>query len=384
MNAIPNQRSVSNVPSPPTLTVILPTRNANELLEHSITSVLDSNDQRFELLLVNNNFPLQIILNRNLINDKRVRIINPDRKLSMSENWHLGLSSALGKWITFMGSDDGIVTANISKVIDILENAHEFDEAVLFRSIGFTYPINNRPSWFELPEKPPSQKISKIRNSGVLCALFPTQMVSTLPMPYGGAICRKKLFSLIMSSESRIPGIAPDYFLGFYVGLSAKRMLFADEFFAIRGVSEISNGFQTLNDVKTPNMIDFLSDAEAVNMGSFKKSDIKCRTKISTLDYLKARQYSRPNCLNLSAQLLLKMSQLTCIEEGHHKSFLVTKSLPLRRLLFKNLGYLIRKLWFLGIGVKTKNLRCRKLYLERYENISSIQPRIRSIYRNGG
>ena len=381
MIALSNQGPASNSSTTPTLTIILPTRNANQLLEYSIISVLQSKDQRFELVVVDNNFPSSIKLNQEIMNDPRLTIIYSNRKLSMSENWHLGLSSARGDWITYMGSDDGIVTHNISNAIDIIENVHRFDEAVLFRSIGFTYPINERPAWFELPEKITRKKISMIINTGIICAFFPTQMISTLPIPYGGAICRKKLLSEILNSDLRIPGIAPDYFLGFYVGLRAKKILFADEIFAIRGVSEISNGYQTLNDIRTPNMVDFLTDTEEVNSGKFKQSDIKCRTRMSMLDFLLARKNPRSNGLNLSDSLLLSITRVKCIEEGHHRNFLLVWSLPVRRFLFNNIGYLIRKLWFFDIGVKTKSLRNRKVYLEKNENISSIQSKIQFSYK---
>lgn len=381
VKALSDQGLASNPFNPPTLTIILPTRNANQLLKHSITSVLQSKDQRFELLVVDNNFPSRISLSQEILNDPRLTIVYSNTKLSMSENWHLGLSNARGSWITYMGSDDGIVTHNISTAIDIIENVREFDEAVLFRSIGFTYPINERPAWFELPEKIPSRKVLRIRNPGVICAFFPTQMNSTLPIPYGGAVCRKTLLSEILKSELRIPGVAPDYFLGFYIGLKAKQILFVDEIFAIRGVSEYSNGYQTLNDIRTPNMLDFLADTEEVNSGRFKQTDIRCRTRMSMLDFLLARKDLRSNSFNLTDRFLLSMTRVTCIDEGHHRNFLMVSSAPARRFLFNNMGYLIRKIWFLGIGVKTKSLRNRKVYLGKNENISSIQSRVRSCYK---
>ena len=253
-----------DVPEAPALTIILPTRNANRLLEYSIASVLESEDKGFELLVVDNNYPFRIDLGSKIETDPRLRIVHSTKKLSMSENWHLGLSSARGEWISYMGSDDGIVSHNLARVIEIIKNVEAIDDAVLFRSLGFTYQINGRSAWFELPEKLPSQRIHRIMNPGIFCAFFPTQMISTLPIPYGGAICRKKLLSKLLTSDLRIPGIAPDYFLGFFVGLTAKRILFADESFSIRGVSENSNGYQTMNDITTSNAVDFLTDAEKV------------------------------------------------------------------------------------------------------------------------
>ena len=380
MKIVANKSFSPTNPNSPVLTIILPTRNANHLLEHSIDSVLQSKASRFELLIVDNNFPAHVNIDVEKLIDSRLRIVYSNRKLSMSENWHLGLSSARGEWVTFIGSDDGIVSHNLSKVIELIENVSSGSEAILFRSMGFTYPLNNRPAWCELPTKPPTQKISRIRNSGPLVALFPTQMISSLPIPYGGAVCKKILFSEILYSESRIPGIAPDYFLGFYVGLRAKHLLFVDEIFAIRGVSEISNGYQTLNDIQSPNMLDFLKDAEFVNKGKFKRSDIKCRTKISTLDYLFAKNYSSANRFNLGDKFLLKISRVTCIEAGHHASSTLESFLPIRKFIFNTIGYLMRKSWFFMFGVRTRNLRNHKVYLEKEENISTIQPMIQSTY----
>ncbi len=380
MKKVTNQGLVPSISNSPVLTIILPTRNANQLLEYSIDSVLKSKASRFELLIIDNNFPAKVKIGKEKLSDSRLRIVYSGKKLSMSENWHLGLSNARGEWVTFMGSDDGIVSHNLSKVIELIDNIAPKNDAVLFRSIGFTYPLSNRPAWFELPTKLPTQKVSRMRNSGSLVALFPTQMISTLPIPYGGAVCRKKLFSKMLDTDLRIPGIAPDYFLGFYVGLRAKHLLFVDEIFAIRGVSEISNGYQTLNDIQSPNMLDFLKDAESVNKGIFRQGDIKCRTKISTLDYLFAKSYSSASEFNLRNFLFLKISRVTCIEAGHHENGILESLLPTRKFIFNNIGYLIRKSWFFMIGMKTRDLRNQKLYLEEGENISTIQPKIQSTY----
>ena len=134
---------------------------------------LESTDRRFELLIVDNNYPKSIPDYEELL-DSRVRVVTSKSQLSMSKNWQFGLNKAIGSWVMYLGSDDGIVGKNLTEAIDLIESKKHVCDLFQFRSLGFTYSIKGRNPWMETPMSYPSRKSSLINPPKLLYALFPT------------------------------------------------------------------------------------------------------------------------------------------------------------------------------------------------------------------
>lgn len=363
---------MGKLPKETLLTFILPTRNANELLRWSILSLLESADQRFELLIIDNNFPLTIP-NFLELKDPRVKVVTSRTQLSMASNWHLGLQEAQGKWVMYVGSDDGVIGKNLAQAIDFLEDYEKEADIFLFRSLGFTYSLAGRDPWMEMPINMPSRGIYRIKSPKLLCALFPTQLNSLLPIPYGNAICKKTLLSEILETHGRIPGIAPDYFLGFYLALLRRKQLFIDFCLPIRGLSQGSNGYQVLNGINTNNSINFYTDVKKNFSSKIDRNSLKCRPGIAVRDYLLARRLIEGREIGLALRVMSKLSYLTCIDVGHHKSQFHRRTLRLRKFIINKFGYFLRKCFLLAAGISTSRIRNTRVELEPSATIYSVQ-----------
>jgi hypothetical protein len=273
----------------------------------------------------------------------------------------------------YVGSDDGLVGKNISEALSQLEKNEKEADIFHFRSLGFTYPIMGRKPWVEVPTNFPSGKLFEMKSPKLLCSLFPTQLNALLPIPYGSAICKKLLLNEFLEGDQGFPGIAPDYFLGFYLAILRKRQVFMDFCLPIRGLSVNSNGYQVLNGIDTDNSRNFHADVKERNQTEITSGALKCRPGIAVQDYLLAKRLVKGRDRKLCGKLALKLAYLTCIDSGHHVGKFHQYTLKVRKFFINKLGYFLRKAYFRAAGIDTGKIRNSRVDLEYESTIFSAQ-----------
>ena len=354
------------------LSIILPTRNAGEEIYWTIESILLSNDKRLELIVVNNNFP-EFQNFQKYYSDSRFKEVKTYKRLSMSENWQFGLKQSQGDWVMFVGSDDGIVSKNLSRAIDLLMEHTEKWSVLQFRSLGFVYSMNGRNPWVEIPQSKPTSKVKRVSSPKSLAALLPSQLSSLIPIPYGNSVCKRTTLQPFLNLDGGIPGFAPDFFLGFFLAERFNRFLFVDLCLPIRGLSDNSNGYQYLNQIQTQNSQEFLLDVNEKRKQSLNPELMRCRPLVAIEDRFLAAKYANVSINPLLLHFLVFIRILTCLDGNHHKSALFISTLKFRRYVISRFGYLLRKIWLLTFRIKTSKLRNYKLTLESNENVLSVQ-----------
>jgi glycosyltransferase involved in cell wall biosynthesis len=366
-------KSTSNIK--PVLSIILPTRNAGDYIYWTIKSILLSDDTRFELIVVNNNFP-KFQNFAEYSTDSRFKDLKASKRLSMSENWQLGLEKSKGEWIMYIGSDDGVVSKNLTLAIDLLVANSEKWDVLQFRSLAFVYSMEGRNPWVEIPKSPTTTTEKRVFSPKSLVALFPSQLSSLLPIPYGNSICKRAALQSLQHISGGIPGIAPDFFLGFFLAEKFSSFLSVDICLPIRGLSDNSNGYQYLNQIRTQNSEEFIADVNERRKQSLTPEMLRCRTTIAVEDRFLAAKYARASTSFFHLHFIRLIRFATCMDSSHHKSVVHKVTLRIRTFLFLKVGYLLRKIWLLSFGVKTSNLRNYKLILGADENIFTVQSRL--------
>jgi hypothetical protein len=177
----------------------------------------------------------------------------------------------------------------------------------------------------------------------------------------------------ILANNKGIPGIAPDYFLGFYLALLRKNQVFIDFCLPIRGLSRNSNGYQVLNGIKTENSSNFYIDIKENNSIEITTNSLKCRPGIAVQDYLLAKRLVEGREINVAVRLVSKLSYLTCIDAGHHYSQFHRRTLKLRKFLINKFGFTLRKFFFLAAGINTRKIRNARVDLEHGTTVYSVQ-----------
>ena len=92
----------------PNISVVVPTRNRKEYLQHAIRTVLDQWEEGVELVVSDNHSTDGTWEYLKSLNDDRIKICRPDMPLSMTKHFEYVLSQPSGEWITLFGDDDGL------------------------------------------------------------------------------------------------------------------------------------------------------------------------------------------------------------------------------------------------------------------------------------
>ena len=324
----------------PKLSFIVPARLSTKYLISTIRNLLDSFDMRYEVVLSLNNGTTPVPKAIRNIRDNRLRIFTPKSNLSMAKNWFNGLANSSGEWICFVGSDDGVVSSNISKFIDIAEEQVDLD-VITNHNIAFTYSSFDKVAWANLPINAPSGLRAEVGWPTRLASLFP-QFTYDMPQPYSKALVRRKIFEPLLERESEIPGCSPDIYLGNYVAIASKKGLYVDEILTIRGTSSISIGSQIFSNRKLSRsakeiMDDFNSKSFLYPLQSI--FGVTCRPAIS-MDYY---NLVKNNESLLNRKINVAWCQLSCLDSIHHPKMRFAKSIT--NIIYK-IGLAFRKIWF--------------------------------------
>lgn len=131
--------------SKPTVSVIMPTYNREELLPRAIESVLSQTYKNFEFIIIDDGSTdntLQL-LKKYADQDKRIRVFRNDVNKGIAYSRERGLNAARGKYIAIMDSDDISFPIRLEKQSAYL-NAHP-ETAVV---IGLTKNVSTGNVWW--------------------------------------------------------------------------------------------------------------------------------------------------------------------------------------------------------------------------------------------
>lgn len=121
-----------NLKNEPLVSIILPTYGRPEFLIEAISSCLSQSHSRVEVIVVDDNgidsvmhHETKIIVQG--IKDDRIKYIYSDKNLGGSGARNLGLSNALGEFITFLDDDDIYYPNKIKKQLQIFDSEPHLD-----------------------------------------------------------------------------------------------------------------------------------------------------------------------------------------------------------------------------------------------------------------
>jgi glycosyltransferase involved in cell wall biosynthesis len=125
----------------PMFSVLLPTHNKAEFLPYAIESILNQQEQDWELIISNNastDGTDEILAE---VKDPRIKISRSDEKLKLTDNWNRAYNMATGNYVLMMGDDDYLLPNNLSEFRKTIE---KFPLDKLFYSNLASYFIDKR------------------------------------------------------------------------------------------------------------------------------------------------------------------------------------------------------------------------------------------------
>jgi glycosyltransferase involved in cell wall biosynthesis len=229
----------------PKITVIIPTCDRVETLEHCLKTVTNQDFDSLEILISNNSSTDETEDFLRNQEDSRIKIIKSPKRLGMSEHWDFALTHASGEWVTFLGDDDGLLPRSLSLFCELVER--EKIEAVSSICCSFNWPL-------ELGDEGrlsvPTGEGYDILNAkmNLELAMQDSFSYSHLPWIYTGGFAKTKLLKKLAKVKGRFfLSITPDLYSSVALSSNIDNYAFSKTPFFIGGTSKKSNGLQTFN-----------------------------------------------------------------------------------------------------------------------------------------
>lgn len=221
------------------LTVIIPTRDRADVLQHTLTATLRLNDPNMTVLVSDNASVDETPDVLKTFQDSRLRVIRTPARCSMRANWEYALSHVSDGWVTVIGDDDAILPGAHEMVQKI--SAETGVEAIRSLTAKYSWPNKERPAGLEIPL---SQGYSIRSSSRVLSQVMSGQMhYTTLPVLYnGGFIKVSAMRRMALSNNTVFGGSIPDVYTGLVLCSVLDSYALCKEPLAINGASRHSGG----------------------------------------------------------------------------------------------------------------------------------------------
>jgi len=124
----------------PLVSVCIPIFNGQEYIRETMDCVLNQTYKNLEVIISDNCSTDKSIEIIKSFNDPRIKIFSNEKNMGIKYNYLKVFTYASGKYLTFMGADDGMTLTAIEKAISILEHPDNADVALVN---GYVSIINN-------------------------------------------------------------------------------------------------------------------------------------------------------------------------------------------------------------------------------------------------
>lgn len=227
------------------ISIVIPTRERAQYLEHSLRTATAISDPDVEIVVSDNASTdgTEAVVAEN--GDPRVRYVNTGARLSMRQNFEFALGHATGDYVIYFGDDDGILPGQFPVLRRILQD-HEPD------ALSWDYPVYGWPvpgygvktgglrflrkSCFGAPYKLDRDARLDAVKKGLMNALYP------MPAIYHGAMSRDYLDRLAMPDGTHFGARSPDIYMNFRALQHGGNLWHLHHPLSINGYSPASTG----------------------------------------------------------------------------------------------------------------------------------------------
>lgn len=229
----------------PRLSVIIPTRERADTLQHTLRTVIEQEYENLEIIVSDNASVdnTEQVVRR--FTDKRLRYINTGQRLGMSENWEFALSHVTGEYVMYLGDDDGLLPNACSDVANIISKTNV--KAVIWNKPNYNWPsISNMPNTVTLQS---AYDLCEMDGNIVLKGVASGRTsYGRLPVLYSGFVSMNAINNIKKKTGDFFQSITPDVYSGIVLAEELKKYLYSFRPFSINGGSQHSNGISSVSD----------------------------------------------------------------------------------------------------------------------------------------
>lgn len=225
--------------------VVIPTRERAETLQHALRTCLDQEFDDYEVI-VSDNFSSpatkEVV---DAASSPKVRYVRTAGPVAMSNNWEFGVSHARGDYVIVIGDDDGLLPHALREVDRLARETGS--KVVQWTPAYYTWPTVAMPGQGDYLRVPLTCVIRERHGDEVIREVAEFRaFYAELPMLYNAAVHRDVLDELRRRTGRVFPHHIPDVYSGFAVAHAARRFLSVSAPMTISGQSGASNGIATL------------------------------------------------------------------------------------------------------------------------------------------
>lgn len=254
--------------------VCVPTRNRADTLEYCLKTLLHQDFDEFEIVVSDNSDAAESELTQSVIeklNSDKIKYYRPERILSMTENFEFTLDKARGKYILFLGDDDGLVTNSLKYVYNKIKE--KSPDIIKSPNIVYYWPSSFvvDQTMLTFPVRRPDFCLSS-REVLAQVSSFDLNYYA-LPMIYYSFVNREIIEHIIDKSGSFFQdSISPDIYSGILLAHYTESYLLTEKPFTISGLSDKSNGSNSMKKPDSEISKEFKKQQKLVE--KFKKFEI--------------------------------------------------------------------------------------------------------------
>ncbi len=225
------------------ITVLIPTRERADTLEHCLTTCVNQTDDNLRILVSDNSSQddTKGVVDKFRARDRRVEYINPGQRLGMAEHWEFALSHVKDGFVIVLGDDDALFPDAVTTMREILRAWPDTN------AISWPYSFYGYPELYTRSKNHLSiafGKQSEVRMSRDWLAKLTRFEVFyfELPMVYHGLVRVRVLNEIRTRSGRLISSSVPDVYLAIAVASSTETYYRLSQSLSLAGTSHHSYG----------------------------------------------------------------------------------------------------------------------------------------------
>ncbi len=175
--------------------IIIPVHNSISYLPTCVETIINQNYYDYELIISDDNSTDGTDVYLSSLDHPNIKIICPPRRLSMVEHFEWSLNHAKGKWIMYVGGDDGLQSYFFSLAEELTKIAGDKNIRVIMSDRAYYFWPGCEILYGNLALDYTSIATVKILNSTYqsMLALFGFQTYFELPQMYSNSLFRKDI-----------------------------------------------------------------------------------------------------------------------------------------------------------------------------------------------
>jgi len=219
----------------PLFSVVIPKRNRAHLLRNALQSVLWQSFDDYELIVSDNCSADNTADVVSEIGGDRVRVVRPDRMLSMPDHWEFALNHARGRFVTYLCDDDAWAPEALARVSQVLDSS---DSKLVVLSAGHYYA----PNWLDPNRRnvatfaPYTGEVREHRSHETLRQLYDTSGIVNESPRMLNSFCERETLLRVRAAAGKIFLLCPDYSFAALVPTEIPTWLYIDELLLVMGV----------------------------------------------------------------------------------------------------------------------------------------------------